>query len=66
MTYMTINNIQATKFFDEVRTYFGTQAHTGKAIELVAQAGRQTDGVPFIGIADRQLAVQSYSTSILI
>ena len=49
---MSIDNIQATKFYDEVRTHFGLQSKKGVAINLVIDVGRNNDGVPFIGIFD--------------
>lgn len=49
---MSIDNIQATKFYDEVRAYFGRQTQTGISIELVIDVGRRADGATFIGIFD--------------
>ncbi len=49
---MSISNIQATKFFDEVRTYFAPQAQAGKPINLVVAAGKRADGATYIGIFD--------------
>lgn len=49
---MSINNIQATKFYDEVRAYFAPQSQKSIAVELVIDAGRRTDGAIFIGIFD--------------
>lgn len=41
---MSINHIEATKFFDEVRAYFGHQTQTGKTIDLVIRSQRRSDG----------------------
>lgn len=49
---MSIDNIQATKFYDEVRAYFGPQTQVGVAINLVIDVGRRADGAIFIGIFD--------------
>lgn len=49
---MSISNIEATLYFDEVRSYFGPQTHPGKAIELIIKSERQGDGGAFIGIFD--------------
>lgn len=49
---MSINNIQATKFYDEVRAYFGSQTLAGKGIQLTIKAGKRTDGAIFIGFFD--------------
>lgn len=49
---MSIDNIQATKFYEEARAYFGPQAQAGVAIELVIDVGRRADGATFIGIFD--------------
>lgn len=49
---MSINNIQATKYFDEVRSYFGSQAQLGQSIDLVIKAVQRPDGAVFIGIFD--------------
>ncbi len=60
---MSINHIEATKFFDEVRAYFGRQAKTGKAIDLIIRAHRRSDGAILIGYFDgnnpkaKQLAI---------
>lgn len=37
---MSISNIEATKYFDEVRSYFGPQTQPGRSIDLVVQSGR--------------------------
>lgn len=49
---MSISHIEATKFFDEVRAHFGSQARPGKAIELVIQSQIRSDGSILIGYFD--------------
>lgn len=47
-----IDNITATKFFDEIRAHFGTQADPGQAIEIDFRYFINSDGTPSIGAFD--------------
>ena len=49
---MSINHIEATKFFDEVRAHFGRQTQAGNPIELVIKTKRRSDGAILIGYFD--------------
>lgn len=49
---MSINHIEATKFFDEVRAHFAPQTQAGKAIELVIRSQMRSDGSILIGYFD--------------
>ncbi len=49
---MPINHIEATKFFDEVRAYFGRQTQAGKAVDLVIRSQKRSDGAILIGYFD--------------
>jgi hypothetical protein len=48
---MSISNIQATKFFDEMRAHFGHQTRIGTSIALVIQSGQMNDSI-FVGVSD--------------
>ena len=49
---MSINHIEATKFFDEVRAYFGRQTEAGKVVDLIIKAGVKPDGIGLIAYFD--------------
>ncbi len=49
---MSINHIEATKFFDEVRAHFGRQTQAGHPIELVIRSQKRLDGSILIGYFD--------------
>lgn len=49
---MSINHIEATKFFDEVRAHFGRQTQAGKSVELVVRANQRPDGIGFVAYFD--------------
>lgn len=49
---MSISNLQATKYFDEIYAYFGTQTSAGKSVDLYIDVGRDNYGTPFIGVFD--------------
>lgn len=49
---MSIDNIQATKYFDEVYSYFGQQAKNRQSCKLLVGVGTNTYGTTFIGVFD--------------
>lgn len=49
---MSIDNIQATKYFDEVYSYFGLQAKNRQKCKPLVGVGTKADGGTFIGVFD--------------
>lgn len=52
---MTLNNIQATQFFDELRAFLAQQTAPGVPIELIFAIGdpKTNNNIPYIGVFDR-------------
>lgn len=50
---MGISNLQATKYFDEVRGYFARQTRAGVRVEIEVRWGRREGNALYISLFDR-------------